>query len=1012
LSTDASKTPQPSAVVADLSIPLFSDQWIHDASHFHFDSLRDALVGMLARTGNPTPFVILIDGKWGAGKTTLMRTVMSCLEPAITRDHLRLAKFPPDDPVSRLADTTPLRFAPVALLERSVKVLREKGTLPEHARTLDEAGQAAARRVAWFSQVVGRFPKGKAECGKEVEGFYKSIRPVRCVFFNAWKYKDEGEIFPALAHELLASMRADGWLAAFQALTQEVAGTEWREAVARLAEAVPHAGGALAATVRRPDWLREVSLYDRARPYIQALAASWASTYGLRADSAPDRLKQMLVDDVRNVAAHIRGLRGSKVKPSESLPGIVAIFVDDLDRCPKENVREVLKAINLLVDLEACAFVLGADHERVAAASAGDVKTGTRFLGKIVQLHLSLPEPGVDELQAYLQTILDPESDNPLMKLLADRRDLLVAGIPRNPREIKRFLNMALVWLFLVRQTDHDQKQALERVSVQLLKYLLVTFELPRCLRLDRELLLKLQEHAGGLGPRHPESAESGIATEAGRMSVDVDMIAGMASDRGSKDVAQTVEPEIWRRILKVLASEPELPLDEVALRRFATLGGPAPGVEVSVEEVQEQKQRRLVRAGEASGLAAKLIDGVLSRPDGGGAPGEALLGVVRELRLGWDKDTAKEVKALLEEKQLSLPQLEKLGASAQGALVAALDSPEIAERADALAYAMLLRDLAYGALDRPKGRSPDAPDPWVKSWWKEEQSRLEEQLEASTTTGDPVEAGEVWKRQDAWDGARVFSDTKGLSWCLVPAGRFIAGDLQAPGAPLPRVEEISRPFWIAVDPVTVGQFKQFVGKGYDLSRKCWAPFGDAAGEVLEKRKAPNGWVSQRRKTDHPVVGISWFEAAAYCRWLNELRTGSCEGPYRLPTEREWERSSRGMFGRCWPFGCVWRPDRVVCREEGSAATQLSPVSENLNRSPSYVRGMAGNCLEWTASVWRAGVLDETGQISGRDVTEQGVLRGGTFSSDRDGVRCAFRFGLGAWGRDVVRGFRCVRDVK
>jgi formylglycine-generating enzyme required for sulfatase activity len=51
---------------------------------------------------------------------------------------------------------------------------------------------------------------------------------------------------------------------------------------------------------------------------------------------------------------------------------------------------------------------------------------------------------------------------------------------------------------------------------------------------------------------------------------------------------------------------------------------------------------------------------------------------------------------------------------------------------------------------------------------------------------------------------------------------------------------------------------------------------------------------------DQPVVGVSWYDAAAYCVWLSR-RTGSI---VRLPTEAEWERAARGARERClYPWG-------------------------------------------------------------------------------------------------------------
>ncbi|NOZ20225.1 MAG: hypothetical protein GXP25_03960, partial [Planctomycetes bacterium] len=58
---------------------------VRSEPHFNFQALAASMIGMLCRRGNPTPFVFLLDGKWGTGKTSLMKTVIAGLEPVLAR---------------------------------------------------------------------------------------------------------------------------------------------------------------------------------------------------------------------------------------------------------------------------------------------------------------------------------------------------------------------------------------------------------------------------------------------------------------------------------------------------------------------------------------------------------------------------------------------------------------------------------------------------------------------------------------------------------------------------------------------------------------------------------------------------------------------------------------------------------------------------------------------------------------------------------------------------------------
>ena len=323
-------------------------------------------------------------------------------------------------------------------------------------------------------------------------------------------------------------------------------------------------------------------------------------------------------------------------------------------------------------------------------------------------------------------------------------------------------------------------------------------------------------------------------------------------------------------------------------------------------------------------------------------------------------------------------------------------------------------------------------PDPLMVLCWEDERREIERQMGGAPDAGALETAVRAMEPELGWTAA----DEAGLvvatafpepeeaeRWLLVPPGHFIGGGVDEPDEMPVRVDQLEGALLVAEHPVTVGQFAGFVGTGYELGDEAlWGLFHDEAKKALarledEPRQEPWNWGEQHveERLSYPVTGVTWFEAVAYCRWLNETRTGSPDHPYRLPTEAEWEKAARGLFGRRWPWGCAWRDGLAVCEKEWDLEN-LVAVENNPNLSPFGVRGMAGNVWEWCATTWQVERFgddlcgeNEIGDIQYGDSVS---LRGGSFVSVRRLVRCAFRLGDYAGYGYHYGGFRCARDVR
>jgi formylglycine-generating enzyme required for sulfatase activity len=227
-----------------------------------------------------------------------------------------------------------------------------------------------------------------------------------------------------------------------------------------------------------------------------------------------------------------------------------------------------------------------------------------------------------------------------------------------------------------------------------------------------------------------------------------------------------------------------------------------------------------------------------------------------------------------------------------------------------------------------------------------------------------------------------------------IPAGPFLMGssdaDKQADSDEKPQHRLELPTYWIGKTPVTNAQFRPFVeGDGYS-NRDYWTAAGWQWREQARIIR-PRYWDDAKwNGDDYPVVGISWYEAVAYCRWLS-AQTGH---DIRLPTEAEWEKAARGPEGRIWPWGNTWEARR--CNSKEAHIGKTTPVGRYPEgASPYGLLDMAGNVREWCATKWRKRYpyqVEDEWTDTYRAGDNARVRRGGAYYSEQKRVRCASRY--------------------
>ncbi len=257
----------------------------------------------------------------------------------------------------------------------------------------------------------------------------------------------------------------------------------------------------------------------------------------------------------------------------------------------------------------------------------------------------------------------------------------------------------------------------------------------------------------------------------------------------------------------------------------------------------------------------------------------------------------------------------------------------------------------------------------------------------------------------------------------LVRAGTFTRGSnyVRNHGVEKPEMKIYVSSFYVDKHPIKYKQYRKFIDDGGYTTPEYWSQEG-LIFKTSGKLTKPEYW-DENMDNDNPVVGVSWYEAEAYCHWSGK----------KLLSEVQWEKAARGYYGKKYPWGdkwikdaCNWKdidPSGIYGYDKGmiDGSIELAHVYRyDKYKSPFGALQMSGNVWEWVLDYWDTEYFKKTVandiKLRKNPLNDQKneakpwrVIKGGSYDTEKEYCEPSWRNGNHPGRRPSTYGFRCCK---